>query len=189
MSYPRELEEIVTASDGRRLLLRPVRPEDEQAFQANFPKFSPEAVRRRFFAPVKWLTRAAAARLTHIDYENEMALVLTDPVPPERGPPEGYGVGRIVIDPKERVAEFALIVRDDMVGKGLGSLLLQRLIDYAREHGVRELIADVLPDNQRMLALGRAFGFAVEPRSHASDPLRVRLRLDGSAEPDSPSAS
>ena len=176
--YPRELEEIVTTSDGQRLLLRPVRPEDAQAFRANFPKFSPEAVRRRFFAPLKTLTRAAAAKLTKIDYDNEMAFVLTDPVPPESGPPEGYGVGRIIIEPNGHTAEFAIIVRDDMSGKGLGSLLMRRLIAYARERGVRELVADVLPDNHRMLTLARDFGFTVESRPHASDPVRVRLRLD-----------
>jgi len=186
MSYPHDLEEVVTASDGTQLLLRPVRPEDEQAFQANFSKFSPEAVRRRFFAPMKALTKAMAARLTHVDYEHEIAFVLTDPVPPERGPPEGYGVGRIVIEPEGGIAEFALIVRDDVVGKGLGRVLLQRLISYAREHGVRELVGDVLPDNARMLALCRALGFAIESHSHPSDPLRVRLLLDGSAAPRSP---
>ena len=176
--YPRELEEIVTTSDGRRLLLRPVRPEDEEAFRANFEKFSPEALRRRFFRSVKALTQAAAAKLTHIDYEREMALLLTDPVPPESGLPEGYGVARIVIDPERALAEFAIIVRDDMVGRGLGRLLMQRLIAYARERGVRELIGDVLPDNHRMLAFCRGLGFTVEPHRHGSDPVRLRLRLD-----------
>ena len=175
--YPRELEEIVTTSDGQRLLLRPVRPDDEEAFRVNFAKFSPEAVRRRFFRSVKSLTQAAAAKLTHVDYEREMALVLTDPVPPESGPPEGYGVGRIVIDSERRSAEFALIVRDDMVGKGLGTLLMQRLIAYARERGVREIVGDVLPDNRRMISLCRSLGFTVEPQKHASDPVRVRLRV------------
>jgi acetyltransferase len=176
--YPRELEEIVTASDGRRLLLRPVRPEDEPAFRANFAKFSPEALRRRFFRSIKSLTQAAAAKLTHFDYDREMALVLTDPIAPASGPPEGYGVGRIVIDPERRSAEFALIVRDDMTGKGLGTLLMQRLIAYARMRGVREIVGDVLPDNHRMLALCRRLGFTIEPRHHPGDPLRVSLRLE-----------
>ena len=181
--YPRELEEIVTASDGQQLLLRPVRPEDEEAFQVNFAKFSPEAVRRRFFAPMKSLTQAAASKLTHLDYEGEMALVLTDPVPPERGTPEGYGVARMVIDPEGRSAEFALIVRDDMIGKGLGTLLTQRLIAYARERGVLEIVGDVLPDNAPMLALCRSLGFTIEPRRHGSDPVRLRLHFDDPAEP------
>jgi acetyltransferase len=187
--YPRELEEIVTTSDGQRLLLRPVRPDDEAAFRANFAKFSPEAVRRRFFRSMKSLTQAAAAKLTHFDYEREMALVLTDPVAPEDGPPEGYGVGRIVIDPERHSAEFALIVRDDMSGKGLGTLLMQRLIAYARERGVRELVGDVLPDNHRMLALCRSLGFTVELGHHGSDPVRVSLRLADPAEPGPSSAS
>ncbi len=112
-----------------------------------------------------------------------MAFVLTDPVPPESGPPEGYGVGRIIIERNGQTAEFAIIVRDDMSGKGLGSLLMRRLIAYARVRGVRELVADVLPDNQRMLTLARDFEFTLEPRPHASDPLRVRLHLDESGPP------
>ena len=187
--YPSELEEIVTTSDGRRLLLRPVRPDDDEAFKANFRKFSPEALRRRFFGRVKSLTKAAAAKLTHVDYDREIALVLTDPVPLASGPPEGYGVGRIVIDLEGRSAEFALIVRDDMVGKGLGRLLLQRLIAYARQRGVRELAADVLPDNRPMLALCRSLGFSTEPRPAGTDPVRVSLRLDAAKKPGSLAAS
>jgi acetyltransferase len=180
--YPSELGEIVTTSDGQRLLLRPVRPEDEEAFRANFSKFSPEAVRRRFFRSMRSLTQAEAARLTHFDREREMALVLTDPVPPESGPPEGYGVVRIVIDPGRRFAEFALIIRDDMAGKGLGTLLMQRLIAYARRRGVQELVGDVQPDNHRMLALCRSLGFKIEPRHKGSDPVRVSLGLADAVE-------
>jgi acetyltransferase len=187
--YPRELEQIVTAPDGRRLLLRPVRPEDQDAFRANFSKFSAEAVRRRFFGPLKSLTRAAAAKLTRIDYDREMAFVLTDVVPAEDGSPEGYGVARIVIDAQGRSAEFALIVRDDVAGNGWGTLLMQRLISYARDRGVREIIGDVLPDNTRMLALCRSLGFVIEPGPQGRDPVRVRLRLDHAAEMSLPSVS
>jgi hypothetical protein len=77
--YPKELEEEVALADGRRLRLRPIRPEDEPALVAAFRQLSPEAVRLRFFAPLKVLTHEAAARLTYIDYDREMALVLAGP--------------------------------------------------------------------------------------------------------------
>lgn len=175
--YPSELEEIVTTAEGRRLLLRPVRAEDAEAFRANFARFSPEAVRRRFFGRRKVLTPEAAFKLTHVDYDRELALVLTDPTPPASGLPEGYGVARLVIDPEGQSAEFGLIIRDDMMGQGLGHLLMTRLIDYARGRGIAEIIGDVLPDNGRMLALCRDLGFTVDPHAWGSDPLRVRLRL------------
>ena len=89
--YPKELEEEVSLADGRRLWLRPIRPEDEPALVAWFRKLSLEAVRLRFFAPLKELTHQAAARLTQIDYDREMALVLVEHGSP--GAAELYAVG------------------------------------------------------------------------------------------------
>ena len=125
--YPKELEEEVTLADGRRLWLRPIRPEDEPALVAAFRKLSPEAVRLRFFAPLKELTHQAAARLTQIDYDREMALVLAEHG--SAGAADLYAVARIAADPDNERAEFALTVRDDMAGRGCGTLLMHRLID------------------------------------------------------------
>jgi acetyltransferase len=93
---PSELEEEVLLPDGRRLLLRPIRPEDEPSLRRAFDKLTPEEVRLRFFAPMSTLDHAAAARLTQIDYEREMALVLTDPGC--AGLTEIYGVVRLIAD-------------------------------------------------------------------------------------------
>jgi acetyltransferase len=171
--YPKELEEDVTLADGRRLWLRPIRPEDEPALQAAFAHFTPEQIRLRFFVPLKTLSHNAAARLTQIDYDREMALALT-----ERGIPgkaELYGVVRIKADPDVERGEFAIIVREAVTGQGLGHLLMQRIIDYARGRGMREIYGEVLHENRRMLALCDAFGF--ERRSSADDPMLVHVSL------------
>lgn len=159
--YPRELEETLTLPDGATVLIRPVRPEDEPAFIAGFAQLSPEEIRMRFMHGLKELTHADAARLTQIDYDREMALGVSRQRPGQA--PEGCGVARIVSDPDRERAEFAIILVRDVVGMGLGSLLLRRLISHARDQGIRELFGEILAENQPMLALCRAMGFTVKP--------------------------
>jgi len=174
--YPSELEEEVVLADGRRLLLRPVRPEDEPAFQRGFAKLTPDEIHMRFFVPMKTLSHVTAARFTQIDYDREMALVLTEAGIP--GKTEIYGVVRITADPDSETAEFAIVVRGEMTGQGIGVYMLKRIIAYARSRGIRELYGDVLRENATMLKLCEFLGFV---RGHA-DPddhtiVRVRLKL------------
>ena len=173
--YPKELEEEISLADGRGLWLRPIRPEDEPALIAWFHKLSLEAVRLRFFAPLKELTHQAAARLTQIDYDREMAFVLVEHGSP--GAAELYAVGRIAADPDNEQAEFALTVRDDVAGRGLGTLLMHRLIDHARRRGVREIFGHVLRENRRMLGICRRLGFREEADPETPWVTVVRLAL------------
>jgi acetyltransferase len=128
----------------------------------------------RFFGPLKELSHALGARLTQIDYEREMALVLTDPAGTRD--PQLYAVVRISADPDNESAEFAIIVRDDMTGQGLGERLMRRIIDYARARGIGRLFGDVLAGNDAMLALCRGLGFTVAA-GPADGTVRVTLRL------------
>ena len=178
--YPRELEETVRLGDGRELLLRPVRPEDEPAFQEGFAKLTPEEIRLRFFAPIKALGHVQAARLTQIDYDREMALVLAEPGAP--GKSELYGVARITADPDNARAEYAILVRHDMTGMGLGRLLMRRIIDYARKRGIGEIFGDVLRENATMLRLCQDLGFTQISVPDEPGLVRVVLGLrDGAA--------
>lgn len=173
--YPRELEETVPLPDGGALLIRPVRPEDEPVFVAGFARLSPEEIRLRFMHTVKELTHADLARLTQIDYDREMALGVLRQRPGQT--PEGCGVARLVGDPGGERAEFAIILTRDAVGMGLSSLLLRRLMSYARDQGIRELFGEILADNQPMLALCRAMGFTVKscPEDHGVMIATLRL--------------
>jgi acetyltransferase len=171
--YPSELEETIRLRDGRELVLRPVRPEDEPAFQEGFAKLTPEEVRLRFFAPIKALGHVQAARLTQIDYDREMALVLAEPGAP--GKSEVFGVARLAADPDNERAEYAIIVRHDMTGMGLGTLLMRRIIDYARQRGIGEIFGEVLRENTTMLRMCQGLGFT---ETHAPDePGLVRVVL------------
>ena len=90
--------------------------------------------------------------------------------------PETLGVARVATDPDNITAEFAIIVRSDLKGKGLGSVLLQKLIGYCRKRGTSQIIGHVLPDNTRMLALAKKFGFQLNQQAEESE-LEVRLPL------------
>ena len=173
--YPKEIEEKITLKDGRTLLLRPVVPEDEPSLQAGFAKLTPEEIRLRFFMPLKTLSHVVAARFTQIDYDREMALILTDPGVPGRT--EIYGVVRIIADSDNERAEYAIIVRGDLTGQGLGRLLMQRILDHARRRGIKEIYGDVLRDNTRMLGLCRELGFDIAPAEAEPDIVRVSLAL------------
>jgi acetyltransferase len=173
--YPKELEERIEIADGRTLLLRPVVPEDEPSLQAGFAKLTPEEVHLRFFVSMKTLGHVQAARFTQIDYDREMALILTEPGIP--GKTEIFGVVRITADPDNERAEYAVIVRGDMTGMGLGILLMHRIIDYARKRGINEIFGDVLRENTTMLKLCDFLGFTQSVLPDDMGIIRVSLKL------------
>ena len=173
--YPKELEETIPIGDGRSFLLRPILPEDEPSLQRGFAKLTPEEIRLRFFVPLKTLSHVTAARFTQIDYDREMALVLTEKGIP--GKTEIYGVVRIIADPDNESAEYAIVVRHDVTAMGLGVLLMRRIIDYARGRGIREIHGDVLRENRTMLKLCNVFGFSKTAVPDEPEIVKVVLRL------------
>ena len=173
--YPKELEESIPLGDGRTLLLRPILPEDEPALQAAFATLTPEEVRLRFFVAMSTLSHMMAARFTQIDYDREMALILTEPG--IAGTTPIHGVVRIIADPDNERAEYAIVVNHDMTGMGLGILLMRRIIDYASNRGTKEIYGDVLRDNRTMLKLCRALGFTESGVLDEPTIVRVVLKL------------
>ncbi len=174
--YPRELEEQIEFH-GRRVLLRPIRPEDEPIHQKFFTRLSPQDIRFRFFGVVKALEHSQIARYTQIDYDREMAFIAVDDSGSE---PETLGVVRAIADPDNLHAEFAVIVRSDMKGKGLGRILMNKIIAYCRIRGTEALVGEVLDYNERMLALARDLGFEVRQKDAGVN--SVRLELNTSSE-------
>ncbi len=174
--YPKELEQILELPDGRPVLVRPIRPEDAPALQSGFKKLDPKDVRLRFFMPMSNLSPAFAARLTQIDYDREMALVALDPK--SAGTGDGWGVARIAADPDNTRAEFAIIVRSDMQGQSIGSLLMNRILAYARGRGIGELWGTVLAENTAMLGLARKLGFKVEHLPDEPGAVKVSKSLE-----------
>jgi len=169
--YPEELEEWISWQ-GREVLLRPIRPEDGAQHIEFFNALDPDDVRYRVFMRMREVRPSQLARLTQIDYDREMAFVAIGEREPGRF--ETLGVVRAIADPDNVTAEFAIIVRSDLKGKGLGPILLKKLVDYCRSHGTQELVGEALADNQRMIGLVRRFGGTV---IH-SEPGTVVLRFD-----------
>ena len=172
--YPKGLEQSAQLRDGREILLRPIRPEDEPAHHALIARLSPEDLRLRFFSYVRELRHAQMARLTQVDYDREMAFIAT--APDEQGEPETLGVVRTVTDPDNESAEFAVLVRSDLKGQGLGHVLMKRIIDYCRSRGTAEIKGLVLASNESMLGLARRLGFRIEAGPEA-DTVVARLSL------------
>ncbi|MEJ2604467.1 MAG: GNAT family N-acetyltransferase [Gammaproteobacteria bacterium] len=175
LPYPKSLEEEFTAADGRTLLLRPIVPEDEPALLETFDDLTQEEIRLRFHSPLKVLTHMMAARFTQLDYDREMALVLTEPGTPGKTPI--HGVVRLHTDPDHEHGDFAILVQHAMTGKGLGTHMLERIIDYARQRGLTEIGGDVLNENKVMLALARKLGFTVKPKLHDRGVMRITLPI------------
>ena len=125
------------------------------------------------------LSHTMAARFTQIDYDRQMALVLTEHGAP--GSTEIYGSVTIVCDPDMQRAEYAILVPHDMARRGLGALLMQRIIDYARGRGIGEIFGEVLAHNSAMLALCKKLGFRLELHPRDQSVMTVRLRLEQNA--------
>jgi acetyltransferase len=168
--YPKDLQSIGELRDGTAVRMRPLRPEDEPLLHDLAAHMTHEDLRLRFFTPVSGLTHTVAARLSQLDYDRELAILA------ERDG-AALGVAHFFADPDRLRAEYAIAVRSDWKGRGVGYLLMTRLIDIARQRGIGELIGEVLRENQPMLQMCRELGFSIA--SDPADPalLVVRERL------------
>jgi acetyltransferase len=169
--YPQELEESI-AWEGSVVTLRPIRPEDGAAHVAFFKALTPEDVRYRMFIRMRELQPSQLARFTQVDYDREMAFIVTRTT--SEGASETLGVARVVTDPDNVKAEFAVIVRSDLKGHGLGGILMNKLIAYCRDRGTCEIVGETLAQNRPLLSLVRKLGFQA---SQMDDDVTVQLRL------------
>jgi len=156
--YPKELEHSFKWH-GEKLLIRPIRPEDETMLGQLLESLTADDSRMRFFVAMRRHTHSQLARFTQIDYDREMSLVVIRKG--KNNPPEALGEARLIADADYQFADLALVVSSLFKGKGLGSLLLQQLIDFARLRGIGVLRFETLPDNHSMQKLGLKFGFVV----------------------------
>jgi acetyltransferase len=158
MPYPIELEETVTLKNNLTVMLRPILPEDEPQHLAFDNALSPEDRYKRYFGARSAMTHEEMAVLTQIDYAREMAFIATYK---EVGQEITLGAVRASIDPDNTDAEFAMAVRSDFQGIGLGKCLLEKLIRYYRTKGTQKLIGYTMFENQNMANLAKSLGFVV----------------------------
>ncbi|MFX0537072.1 GNAT family N-acetyltransferase [Ornithinimicrobium sp. Y1847] len=167
--YPQQWEADVVLSDGRVAHVRPILPSDTELIHAFHAGQSEESIYLRFFAPIKRLSDKDVHRFTHVDYSDRVALVMVigEAI---------AGIGRYDrVEPGGPVAEVAFNVSDQHQGRGIGSVLLEHLADIGREAGVRRFIADVLPQNRKMISVFRDAGYEV---SHEFDDGIIAVAFD-----------
>lgn len=169
--YPKAWERRVTAADGAAVLVRPVRPEDEELMRSFFGRVSAEDLRLRFFAPVRDFGHAFVARLTQLDYARAMAFLAIDEASGDM-----LGGVRIHADANYHSAEYAITVRSDLKGRGIGWLLMHMILDYARAEGLARIEGQVLRENTAMLEMCSDLGFRSAP--DRDDPGIVVVSLD-----------
>ena len=161
-----------TLRSGERVLIRPARPEDTALYWDFLSDVSAEDLRLRFFARIAELSATERDKLGHLDYRHDMAFIAFDE---DTG--RMLGLVRLKDELDEKTAEFAILIRSRLKGRGLGWLLMRRVIDYAKEKGLRRVYGDVLVENTTMLQMCAELGFrAVDIGSHTR---RVVLDLGG----------
>lgn len=169
--YPTKYVTLWRLKDGREVLLRPIRPEDEPLEYELIKGLSEETSRFRFFQVIREVTHEMLVRFCNIDYDREMAIIAEYN---KDGKKRNVGVGRLIIEPDRKRGEFAVLVADDFQGKGLGTKLTDMLIEIALEKGLHSIYGIVLPENTKMIGLCKKLGFDIKYRT---DEVYVELKL------------
>ena len=177
--YPLALVESAMLGDAG-VLIRPIRPEDGQRLKDFYAHAAPADMRLRFFMARREVPHSELARYSQIDYDREMTFIALP-----AGETDGcamLGEVRAVCDPDNQRAEFAIQIASDWQGRGLGRLLLRKLLAYLKARGTAEVVGEAFLENTRMAALARHAGFEVSP-GHAPDMLTFRLQLNAQSSP------
>lgn len=156
--YPSHLIRHAYLKDGTPMIIRPIRPEDAEIEQEFVRNLSPESRYFRFIRAITELSPEMLVRFTQLDYSREMALIAVIKVD---GASKQIGVARYEVNPDRSSCEFALTVSDDFREQGIGSQLMDAMMDSARGHGVRVVEGEVMSNNHRMLSLVKSLGFSV----------------------------
>ena len=171
--YPTEWVRHLVLKDGWRILTRPIRPEDEPLIHDFIEHVTMEDRRLRFLAPMKHFSHEFIARLTQLDYARAMAFVAFDEASGELA-----GVVRLHSDSIYETGEYAILLRSDLKGRGLGWALMQLLIEYGKSEGLKQIYGQVLRENTTMVEMCRSLGFKVEVDPTERDLFDVTLPLD-----------
>ncbi|HEX4811668.1 MAG TPA: GNAT family N-acetyltransferase [Nonomuraea sp.] len=166
--YPAHWEADVVLADGGTAHVRPIRPADADRLRSFYSRLSDESIYFRFFGPRPRLSDREVERFTNVDYVNRVALIAT------------IGTEMVAVIRYDRTgpgeAEVAFLVEDAHQGRGVASVLLEHLAATARENGIEQFVADVLPANMRMMGVLRQAGYTAQSR-FADGVVRMTLDL------------
>jgi acetyltransferase len=182
--YPKKYETTWRLRDGRTVLLRPIKPEDEPLWLEMFQNFSPESVRFRFFQIIKDTPHETRIRYTNIDYDREIAIV---PELTEDGRRKILGVVRVSIEPDKKSGEIAFIVADKWQNLGLGYKLVDYALEICKDMKLETIYAIILQDNFHAINLMEKMGFTIKYSGDGTTMATLDLREEGNvrcAEPE-----
>ncbi|MGQ9566118.1 MAG: bifunctional acetate--CoA ligase family protein/GNAT family N-acetyltransferase [Candidatus Bathyarchaeales archaeon] len=157
--YPKKYVCQWQLKDGTTVLLRPIKPEDEPLLDELFKSLSEETMRLRFFQVIKDMTHETLTRYCNLDYDREVAIVAETQQDKRRL----IGVGRVILEPGGKNGEFAVVVGDQWQGHGLGSKLIDCIIQIGKDAGLETIYGYVISDNTKMINLCTKKGFRMEP--------------------------
>lgn len=157
--YPKKYELLWLLKNGQEVLLRPIKPEDEPMWLEMFQSLSEESIRYRFFQMIKDTPHEVRVRYCNVDYDREIAIVAEIV---ENGKRKILGVSRLSIESDEKSGEMAFLVSDYWQGLGLGTKMVDYVLDIAKEKGIDNVTAIILQDNYRALSLTKKMGFNIE---------------------------
>jgi RimJ/RimL family protein N-acetyltransferase len=166
-SYPKEWERHDRLRDGTALFVRPLKPDDARLYPDFLSEVTLEDLRLRFFAPIKELSPELIDKLTHLDYAKAIAFIA---LAEQSG--KMLGVVRLHNEPDGKSGEYAVLVRSQLKGHGLGWLLMHRMIEYAEAEGLERVHGQVLAENTTMLMMCHELGFAI-----ADDPTEADVKV------------
>ena len=158
-TFPDELERWIELRDGSKMFMRPLKLTDEAGLRRMFYQLSEKSVRDRFFRAIQTMPHEKLQEFLRVDYDADMAMVVLTDCSDDA---ELIGIGHYSNHPQMNMADSAYLVRDDYQGKGIGTILLNTLIEIAQAHGVAGFIADVLAINSGMLRIFQKCGYAVQ---------------------------
>lgn len=160
MPYPSKYVTPWRLKDGNEVILRPIRPEDEPMELELIKGLSTETSRFRFFQIIKDLPHDALVRFCNIDYDREMAFIAeTTDTDGDRARRIEIGVSRLILDPNKKRGEFAVVIADKYQGRGLGTKLVDMLIEFARDKDVESIYGVIMSSNMAMIRLCEKLGF------------------------------
>jgi acetyltransferase len=182
--YPSQWERHLVLRDGWRIFARPVKPDDGPLIRRLLEHVSQEDLRLRFFDSIKQFSHSFLARLTQLDYARAMAFIAFDESNGD-GLHEVLGVVRLHSDATGERGEYAILLRSDLKGHGLGWALMQMIIEYARSEGLKQVYGQILHENTVMLTMCRELGFEVKTDPEDRGIYDVTLTLEPSGQPSS----
>lgn len=157
-SYPNKYVAIRELKNDVQVLLRPIKPEDEGRFNELFRSLSEETRRFRFFEIIKELSHETLTRYCNLDYDREIAIVAEL----QNGRRKIIGAVRLILEPDRKSGEYAILVGDLWQSLGLGSKLMDHIVDIAKDMHLERIYGYVIRDNYKMMNLCSKKGFDVE---------------------------